>query len=1157
MPTFFRIRTFSVLLLLFPFFLLHGQTLPPPVSSFTSEEFGGHPQVFCAEALSDGRMVFGNGSKVLLYDGEGFQGVQVGEGKLVYSIDSDPQGRIFVGGTSLMGVILPNSKGSLSYHSLTSLLPDSLQDFGTIWNTYSDGDGNVYFDALDHLFEYDGDSLRPIEPSQRFFLMHDLPGRGLYVQEEQKGLLPLEDGRGTPLPRSDSVFKDLRVMSIVRTPSSEGEGEKWAVFTRTKGAFLYDPSNGRREASLLQKGKEGELSGKKIYDAVRVDADKNPYGAAYVVGTVLDGIHLLGPEGHHILEIGEKEGLPAKGIWQLVADDRGNVWAGTENGIGFINMGTPATMIGKWVWREQERKFEQLPHPNGQCNDMLHFPIENGKDRLFIAASTEGLLACSAPFESAKRSDAIDTLSHAHSYALKRAPFPGKGSVLEAGRTGMRVFVPNGGKEEGWERILSIGSVPDGIISIAFDSFEEEPDSIRIWGTMRSKGAIAPTVDTAFTGYRSFHYDSSYGLPKGEIRVFQEPHGKRVLFATAKGIFRFDGTRFQHEGRFGDHYTVGERATTFIKEGVGKEVWLEDEKGGRIRRFIPRENGYRIDSSIFRYLDIGVTRSLLCEPSHTWIGGDRGLASYHPDVEGELDKEWHCRIRSVRGADDTLLFAGEHLKKASESKEGAMGALRVSNERTIPYVRANEQPSSKVPVLPYSKNRMKFVFAALYPDRQDAVEYSYKLEGFDTTWSKWTKENKKEYTNLPEGSYELKVRARNIYLRRSDTASYRFRISPPWFRTWTAYGGYGILSIGLVWFLIRLNTRRLALQKERLEKLVRERTREIQEKNQELRSANEAIQREKEEVEKKNRALEEANETIHQQKEEVEEAHREITQSIDYAKKIQQALLQSEEHVSPNLPGHFIYFKPQSQVSGDLYWGKEHQGYFYIAAVDCTGHGVPGAFMSMLGISQLNEIMNTDDAPTPGEILTELRERVVKELSGADPDSTAKDGMDAALLKIPIPSSQTPSGEAIEVQFAGAQNPLYVVRKGIAEKDLKGLGQLGERIKPFKKSPDGIEIKGDHMPVGYDEYAKGSFTTATLQLQKGDMLYIFSDGYADQFGGPKRKKFRYNPFKELLIALSDLPLVEQKKELDRVFEEWKKEGQQEQIDDVVVVGIRL
>ncbi len=295
----------------------------------------------------------------------------------------------------------------------------------------------------------------------------------------------------------------------------------------------------------------------------------------------------------------------------------------------------------------------------------------------------------------------------------------------------------------------------------------------------------------------------------------------------------------------------------------------------------------------------------------------------------------------------------------------------------------------------------------------------------------------------------------------------------------------------------------------------------------------------------------------------LEHRNREITDSIDYARRIQNALLQRKGGSGAELPQHFILFKPLSQVSGDFYWMWRTEGGIYLAAMDCTGHGVPGAFMSMLGISQLDEIMAKGGEPMPGELLSELRERVVRELGGSEEGDTAKDGMDGAVVKMPDPHDQDPNGTEVPIEFAGAQNPLYVVRKGIGE-DPPSVGGLvvgndhdrsvKDRLKPFKKSPDGIEIKGDPMPVGYHEHVQGDFTTVSLRLQKGDMLYFFSDGYADQFGGSKGKKFGYGRFKQLLTDIREKPLEEQKEILDRTFEDWKAESRQEQVDDVLVIG---
>ncbi|MFB6258946.1 MAG: PP2C family protein-serine/threonine phosphatase, partial [Flavobacteriales bacterium] len=268
------------------------------------------------------------------------------------------------------------------------------------------------------------------------------------------------------------------------------------------------------------------------------------------------------------------------------------------------------------------------------------------------------------------------------------------------------------------------------------------------------------------------------------------------------------------------------------------------------------------------------------------------------------------------------------------------------------------------------------------------------------------------------------------------------------------------------------------------------------------------------------------------------------------------------------------------------------------------GQGVPGAFMSMLGVSFLNEIMASKKELEPGEILTRLKDRVVNELGGENPESGTKDGMDAAMVKIPLRKEQGvsqaersvrsdragnkeeeggnekgeagyeeghPQGEdpnphrtgsetSHPVRFAGAQNPLYVIQEGITERGIESLNPSGshlDRIYPFKKEGNGVQIKGDPAPVGYDEHQGGDFTTIDLDLRSGDMLYIFSDGYADQFGGPKGKKFRYGPFKRLLHEVHEQEASEQKRILEERFRNWKEESQQEQVDDVLVIGIRI
>jgi serine phosphatase RsbU (regulator of sigma subunit) len=263
---------------------------------------------------------------------------------------------------------------------------------------------------------------------------------------------------------------------------------------------------------------------------------------------------------------------------------------------------------------------------------------------------------------------------------------------------------------------------------------------------------------------------------------------------------------------------------------------------------------------------------------------------------------------------------------------------------------------------------------------------------------------------------------------------------------------------------------------------------------------------------------------LEEQKTEIEKQKEEITDSIKYAKRIQNAILPAPEFATEILREHFILFRPRDIVSGDYYWMNKVGNKVIVAAADCTGHGVPGAFMSMLGVSFLNEIVNKNNTVQPHLILNDLRSQVKRTLGQTGKEGEAKDGMDIALCVIDF--------EANKLQYAGAYNPLLLFRNG-----------------------ELIEVKADKMPIGIYIREKESFTNNEIELQPGDTFYIFSDGYADQFGGPTGGKFKSKPFKELLLSIQDKSMEEQREILNTTIDQWR--GEIDQIDDIIVMGVRV
>ncbi len=267
------------------------------------------------------------------------------------------------------------------------------------------------------------------------------------------------------------------------------------------------------------------------------------------------------------------------------------------------------------------------------------------------------------------------------------------------------------------------------------------------------------------------------------------------------------------------------------------------------------------------------------------------------------------------------------------------------------------------------------------------------------------------------------------------------------------------------------------------------------------------------------------NEIISTQKAIVEEKQKEILDSIKYAQRIQNALLASDKLLSKNLPEYFVLFKPKDIVSGDFYWATTKGDSFYLAVCDSTGHGVPGAFMSLLNISFLNEAITEKNISEPGEVFNHARKKLIENVSY----DGGKDGMDGTLLCLAPPSSKG----GIKLSYASAYNAPLVIRKG-----------------------EVIELNADKMPIGTSPKENESFTLNSFPLQKGDMLYTFTDGFADQFGGPKGKKYKYKQLLEkLIMLLAQLTMEEQKNLLNKEFEDWK--GNLEQVDDVLIIGIRV
>ncbi|MCW3805157.1 two-component regulator propeller domain-containing protein [Plebeiibacterium marinum] len=400
-------------------------------------------------------------------------------------------------------------------------------------------------------------------------------------------------------------------------------------------------------------------------------------------------------------------------------------------------------------------------------------------------------------------------------------------------------------------------------------------------------------------------------------------------------------------------------------------------------------------------------------------------------------------------------------------------------------VNGEEIDVNRKKVFPSYKNNILFHYSSISVYDPSSVTYHIMLEGADEDWESTDQQRTANYRALPPGSYEFKVMAFNSHgLSAKEPVSVGFIILAPLYKRPWFIMLMVVFIIGVTVVVVRLRERNLKRDKKLLAEKVAERTKEL------------------------NNA-----------KIKLEDRNNDIMDSIRYARRIQSAITQ----IDIPFDDTFVFFKPKDVVSGDFYWASTHNGKEYLSAIDCTGHGVPGAFMSVIGYTSLSKIIVEKGIMKPAEILDQLNREIILRLNQRE-EEEVNDGMDLSLISYD-------SATRI-MEYAGAYNAVWIVR----------LGEL-------------IEIKANRFAIGRTTGVDKVFTNHEVQLEKGDMVYLFSDGYADQFGGPKGKKYKASALKKLMVKISSLPVDEQKELLSLELDEWK--GELEQIDDILIIGRRF
>ncbi len=498
--------------------------------------------------------------------------------------------------------------------------------------------------------------------------------------------------------------------------------------------------------------------------------------------------------------------------------------------------------------------------------------------------------------------------------------------------------------------------------------------------------------------------------------------------------------------------------------------------------------------------------SVSCDPfGKVWVSHQQGLSRVEPSTHSTIKYVGFFGNTSFEFTVNQFLKGDQKMWLCTDK-----GVLRYSelNERLArqkPKIIINSvkidsiahDPRSEI-ILPAGGYNLTFEYSGLSLKNPAAVRYKVILKGYDKDWSQESPNKSYFKSSVQEGEYEFKVMACNEFgIWNVEPASIRIIIKKPFWKEWWAIS---MLFAGIffsIYLFISIRTRRLLADKKRLEDLIAQRTRELELRNQQ----------------------------ILENKDQIEKDASYITDSIKYAKRIQKAIYPTISQFKRLLPDSFVFFKSKGIVSGDFYWIEEVGSKVLFAACDCTGHGVPGAFISIVTSNLLNQAVKEHGITKPSLILDEVSKGVTLTLHQTVEDSSVKDGMDAAMCCYDRNTGI--------LEFAGAYNSIFLFRDG-----------------------ELIEYKADSFPVGrFIGEAYRTFTNHEIETKDGDVIYLFSDGYADQFGGPDGKKIKKTNFRKLLTDLKSLPMEEQREKLYNYFKSWQ--GELEQVDDVLVIGVRI
>jgi ligand-binding sensor domain-containing protein/serine phosphatase RsbU (regulator of sigma subunit) len=892
------------------------------------------------------------------------------------------------------------------------------------------------------------------------------------------------------------------------------------------------------------------------------------------IGTIANGIYRI--SGPSIKNYTSKNGLRSNVVWTITEPVKGTLWIGTDAGISQFNLSNDSirnfpnqnAQNIRSIVADKNKSIWVITDGNG----IYQYTGEN-----FKHITTKQGLACDVLWHGLKDREGNIWIG-THGYGIIKDPFfPFTSLSDKDGLPGNQVFsILHDSKGREWygtdlgaTEIITDKATGEKK-AVSFIGINSKYPAERIWTIIEDKQG-----NIWFSTYRNgvYKYDGTTlknytkkdGLTGDYVRSLKCDDEGNIWMGAVSGLNKFDGKKFENFSMAnGMPHKV---AITIFKDSKGG-MWFAtngglckyDPAGDEQHKFISFTEKEGLPSNPL----LGLTED---SEGNIWCGGFEGISKINFEKktctnitvkEGLTSNSVYLMIADKRGN----LFVGtnkgiDKINTIEYNKTGKVelkhfgkeegfsglecntnscfreegsaiwfgsvfGAIRFDPERDqknlvepLLHIRdinlffekfdwtkfaLGTDTATALPLnlnLPYNKNHLTFNCIALSLTIPEKTVYSFKMEGFDQSWSPATKQPYITYSYLPPGKYTFMVKAmNNDGVWTTSPATFSFTIVPPFWQTWWFYLFTGSALIISVFLFVKGRLR--ALRKRAIELQDK-----IDEKTAELRLEKERVELQSKIIEKKNQN---------------------ITASINYAKRIQNTVLPIKENIQKLFPDSFILLLPKDIVSGDFYWFAELGNKIVVAAVDCTGHGIPGAFMSLIGNNLLEQVVTRSEILNPSEILYRLHEEIIISLKKNEKNSGTVDGMD---ISICVVEKQT-----MKLEFASSGQPMILIKNGVAERIKSG------------KYPLGLILKKERL-----------YETQTFTLNKGDAFYLFTDGFLDQFGELIDEKFGEERLKCLLIELCNKDVEVQQTQLQQTFETWK--GNNPQMDDILIIGVRI